>query len=265
MLIRCEQCGKLFDYMKNDGICPECGRYHSIPEGAEPEAPELLSEEEYIQGEGGVSGRPAAQLRNQSRRRLTFSLLVLWALILAVGFAWFHVRQAKRQNEGWYTVTVEPTVVDSVFFFRDQQVEVSPVQRMGREYQGGVPAGHQLIRIPMTPIERHYSEDPSDRVYLRVEIGGRTEYLDPVYNFELAELYPDLDHGLISDELLCYSEDGQGWLYFSVPDGFDSLTLYLEQARQEEYEEPRQIEAVYLCPLTMAEETIPEGEVNIDA
>ena len=39
MLIRCESCGKMFDYDKQDGQCPACGAFAARPAAqAAPEA-----------------------------------------------------------------------------------------------------------------------------------------------------------------------------------------------------------------------------------
>lgn len=37
-IVTCKKCGKIFDYMKTDGICPKCARYYSTTHYNEEEA-----------------------------------------------------------------------------------------------------------------------------------------------------------------------------------------------------------------------------------
>jgi len=37
-IVTCKKCGKIFDYMKTDGVCPKCARYYSTTQYNEEEA-----------------------------------------------------------------------------------------------------------------------------------------------------------------------------------------------------------------------------------
>lgn len=37
-IVTCKKCGKIFDYMKTDGVCPKCARYYSTTNYNEEEA-----------------------------------------------------------------------------------------------------------------------------------------------------------------------------------------------------------------------------------
>ena len=54
MLIRCESCGKMFDYDKQDGQCPACGAFAARP--AAQAAPEAAPAPDFGPETGGLGG-----------------------------------------------------------------------------------------------------------------------------------------------------------------------------------------------------------------
>lgn len=227
MLIRCESCGKMFDYDRQDGQCPACGAFAARP--AATAAPAAAP----AGNAGGVRGvlrRPAAQA---GPRRNGF--LWLRVLLVALGLLFFTLSGVLGRSEP----APEPLPVSESTARAGEPVTMAgramtfsqPQRLTGRT--AGLPTGWQLYRVRVSAPEL---EDWDSHVEAAVSLCAGGGYWEALEGYTLEQLWPDLGEQALSLYDLTDWEALDGWLYLAGP-ADEAASLCLEdQVLDEDYD-----------------------------
>ena len=260
MFIRCDSCGKLFNYEKNDGICPHCSAFNSAPDNCknepgqrvasheikepQPFADEAETEESTFAPQptyAPFQQEPALEeprSRNKGCRGCGCIFGVLFVLFLAViGVQiWQHASQKDRWMEQMQQ-TEAPLVQD---FDAEQNVQIGMYTVCSAdsavialpEGSAELPEGEMAVGIHLNVLpgdapdssDWYYSSIPAP--YVMLEDGRCRKMMDvwmlSSYSSPLYAQCLDLD-------ALYYGDTGSGMVYFVVPAGTDTVTLCLEE------------------------------------
>lgn len=235
MLIRCETCGKMFDYDKQDGQCPACGAFSSRPAAAPAPAPRPVPA---AGGLRGVGARPAAPrpapARPRPAPRAGGSLLWLRVLLAALGVAGLvaaaALRPAARPEP--VAVPVQTLAAGETVTLAGREVALSQPQILtGRT--AGLPQGWQLYRVRVTaPEQADWDPDAEAAVSLRAA-GGYWEMLE---DFQLERLWPELEAEALASYDLAGWEALEGWLYLAGPADAGAALCLEDQRLDEDYD-----------------------------
>lgn len=255
MLIRCESCGKLFDFDKAEGLCPACGHFHTQPPVAA--APNAESEPQRTESTGRVvgTGRESASAGRSPQRILALVLLAIWVLILVGGFG-LHLLQKQRWKSSGKLSDVEvQTVSAQDVVLHNQHYSFGPYQKMTTR-TAGLPEGYVLVQVQVDRKEAiEWVREREDTCYLQVESANGLSYYAPLESYAIERVYPDLSANYMDAYDLSSIEPGVGYMYFAVPADFTSAAMYLEEATRIKYESPRHVKNLWVCPLE--EDTAP--------
>lgn len=272
MLMRCKNCGKMFHYEKADGVCPGCGQFCRAPRmTAAPGAPEARRlEEEADEREAQrdletSSGSamllpgpsPGLTVRLSARklwRMAFFALVLLWACVMAGGFALMGHRQSTFPERAAFLSPVADEVNGS-FRRHGREILVTGAEIMGSDYRAGLPQDGCLVRVGLRLDETVWYGN-SDEFYL--QSGGC--YYKAADTYYLGQVYPDLAKNALDSSLLQYTEAQEGWLYFVLPGPPRDTALYLEQA--DGYGSDRRVSGAAVCPLTFVPAGTEGGEAD---
>lgn len=252
MLMRCEGCGRMFDYNKADGVCPGCGRFCARPGPDGPDAgaadgwAEPGSAEAAFAADGWPQPGPAAQ--NSPRAAawpVLFCLLAaLWLGSMAGGFLLLRHRQAALPGRAAFVSPVADEV-SGAFRCRGREITITGAEIMGGEYRAGLPENGCLVRVGLRLDETAW-QDNADLFYL--QSGGCFYQAADVYALE--QVYPALARAALDDYQLQAPEAAEGWLYFALPAPPEAAALYLEQAVG--YGEDRRVTGAAYAKLSFA-------------
>lgn len=288
MFIRCDSCGKLFNYEKNDGICPHCSAFNSPPDtnggeaartytspaDREPEPQFFESTEEDIFSEesdpvpsfspspASVSPSPAASSgRGQRRGCRCGCFLILVPVLLIVVLLGVEILQQMQRDEKWLEWIRQPEAPQVVSCSPDEPVQTSlytvsvsgdavVAMEAGNE---ALPEGEKLIGIEIQVSVTDEYPDFTDWYGPIVP----TPYLlledgrcrAAVDSWTLSSELPDLYAGCIDVRDLYYGDEAGGIVYFVVPADTQTITLCLEQRSQTE----PWLEMIYELPLSVTE------------
>ncbi len=256
MFIRCDSCGKLFNYEKNDGVCPHCAAFNSPPapggepeqasvsyEAAEPQpfSEEAEEEETFFSPQPSVSASPAADKprSRKSRRGCGCVLAVLLALVIAV--IGVQIWQRVTRKDRW-TEQMQQTEAPSVQAFEaGQTVQIGPYTACAAgaavialpEGSEQLPEGEMAVGIQMDfAVDDEYPDsDPwyhslIPAPYVMLEDGRCRTMMD---TWLLSSYSSPLYSQCVEVDALYYGDEGSGMVYFVVPAGTDTVTLCLEQ------------------------------------
>ena len=252
MLMRCESCGKMFDYEKTDGVCPGCGQFCQPPlraDGAEPILPGPGTEE---QGLATDTAPPRAA--GSGWRAAFFALVLLWACVMAGGFALMRHRQAALPERAAFASPVADEV-DGAFRRHGRVIAVTGAEVMGSEYRAGLPEEGCLVRVGLRLDETTWQSN-SDEFYL--QSGGC--FYQATSTYYLQQVYPALAKDALDGSPLQSYQAQEGWLYFVLPGPPRDAALYLEQA--EGYGSDRRVTGAATCPLAFVPAGTEGGEAD---
>ena len=232
MLIRCENCGKPFDYDKNEGVCPACARYQSQPGAAVPQvrgAGGASTLKNAYQRPAGAAARPQAPLKKRGNGKQNLVLTGVLALLLVVLLAAGAAARLPQPAAPVFEAPVQRLAgaLPARFELAGAECRVTGAQTLGAGYTTGVQPGYELIRVGFergAGFEWEGSWD--DSVYLAVN-GG---YVEPVDGYELERLYPELAEAALSSYDVDAYGGAEGYFYFLVPQGTREVDICFEQA-----------------------------------
>ncbi len=221
MLIRCESCGKLFDYDKQDGQCPGCGAFAARP--AEPAAAP----------QPAVSARPAAGGVRGTLRRPAFAKpgsqagsLLLRVMLVLLGLLFFTLSGMLRPTEAapvTRPASGVPVQAGETVTLAQRPMTFSQPQRLtGRT--AGLPEGWQLYRVRVNAPEL---TDWNSHVEVMVSLYAGGGYWEALADYDLESLWPDLAEQALSLYDLTGWDALDGWLYLAGP-ADEGATLCLE-------------------------------------
>lgn len=237
MLMRCEGCGRMFDYEKQDGVCPGCGRFCAAPRADES-------------AQDGPDGAGAAQTAGAAPRQAgtaagpaAFLLLaLLWLCVMAGGFLLLRRQQNTLPERAAFASPVADEVSGG-FLQGGRRVEITGAELLGTDYRAGLAEGSCLVRVGLRFGERGWRSGCGDLVYL--QSGGC--FYRAANGYTLGQVYPELAKTALEEDELQYTDAAEGWLYFVLPAPPENAALYLEQA--EGYGEERRVSGAAYCPL----------------
>lgn len=253
MLMRCEGCGRMFDYEKNDGVCPGCGRFCQNPD---------LSDSSGADGPGGTSGSgPAAAAGADAAVQtgpnavvwpvLFLLLALLWAGAMAGGFWLLRRQQASLPARAAFASPVADEVSGG-FRCRGRAIAVTGAELL-RDCRAGLPEGGCLVRVGLRLDETAWQEN-ADCFYL--QSGGC--FYQASDSWALEQIYPALARTALDEYELQSPEAAEGWLYFALPEPPADAALYLEQAVG--YGGERRVSGAAVCPLRFVEADAEGGD-----
>lgn len=264
MLMRCENCGRMFDYERTDGVCPGCGQFCQPPRpAAAPGAPENLwpepGEEDTEPRQGrevpfDAAARPRAAGAGSGWRTAFFALVLLWACVMAGGFALMQHRQSTLPERAAFLSPVADTV-SGAFRRHGREITVTGAEVLGSEYRAGLPEGGCLVRVGLRLDETVWHSN-SDEFYL--QSGGC--FYEAASSYYLEQVYPALAQNALSEGLLQDTAAQEGWLYFALPGPPQDAALYLEQA--DGYGSDRRVRGAAVCPLAFTQAETEGGEAD---
>lgn len=242
MLMRCEGCGRMFDYEKADGVCPGCGRFCQNPDRSASSVPAdaaVPADTAAAGPDGGAQSGPRATVWPA----LFLLLTLLWAGVMAGGFLLLHRQQAALPERAAFLSPVADEVSGG-FRRRGRGIAVTGAELLN-DCRAGLPEGGCLVRVGLRLDETTW-QDNSDLFYL--QSGGC--FYQAADRYALEQIYPALARTALDEYELQSPEAAEGWLYFALPAPPDAAALYLEQAVG--YGEDRRVSGAAACPLTFA-------------
>lgn len=229
MLMRCEGCGRMFDYEKQDGVCPGCGRFCTAPRAD-------------ASAQGGPDGAGAGQTAGAAGPAAFFLLALLWLCVMAGGFLLLRRQQNTLPERAAFASPVADEVSGG-FLQGGRRVEITGAELLGTDYRAGLAEGSCLVRVGLRFGERGWRSGCGDLLYL--QSGGC--FYRAANGYTLGQVYPELAKTALEEDELQYTEAAEGWLYFVLPAPPENAALYLEQA--EGYGEERRVSGAAYCPL----------------
>lgn len=240
MLIRCESCGKMFDYDKQDGQCPACGAFAARPESAPAPAPAAPESQppRGIRGLGEAGGRPVSRPapRPAARRPAAGgSLLWLRVLLAALGVGFFAAAALlglSGPEAGPLPACATATAGQPVEL-AGREVVFSQAQVLaGRT--AGLPQGWQLYRVRVSAAEWE-DWDPDAEAAVSLWAGGG--YWGMLEDYDLEQIWPELAGEALASYDLAGWDALEGWLYLAGP-ADPAAALCLEDQRLDEDYDP---------------------------
>ena len=235
MLIRCESCGKMFDYDKQDGQCPACGAFAARPTAqAAPAEPPVAGFGTETGGLGGVQGtlrRPSA-VRTAARRG--GSLLWLRVVLAGLGLAFFALSglmQPPRADNTRQPAAVTAQAGQAVTAAGREMTFSQPQRLTGRT--AGLPEGWQLYRVRVSAPEL---EDWNSRAEAAVSLYAGGGYWQMLEDYELERLWPELAAESVASYDLSGWDAVDGWLYLAGPADEAAVLCLEDQVLDEEYD-----------------------------
>ncbi len=226
MKIKCEKCGRLFDYEKNEGVCDNCGRYHSRINQDNPYNTYQTEKHDHILHD---AAKYDSNLDNNKTRKERFISVILIVCMIVVAIYYVGSTTLKKQKvaEQKQIGLLEPTVMDMK---EPISLHCGTLKLTGCSYfhkwDSVLPAGYRLLSLTY---EMNWTEDAycpyKPDVFLCLD---QTYYLQPLNEYSLAEEV-GLDYEQLQQEYLvgdCLDEE-QGRLIYLVPDGFDQIRFLL--------------------------------------
>jgi len=257
MFMRCDSCGKLFNYEKNDGVCPHCSAFNSPPdargdepaqasvsyESAEPQPFSEEAEEEETLFSPQPSVSPSLSVEKQGSRKgcrgCGCAFVVLLVLVLAV--IGVEVWKQFTQKDRWTGQMNQPEPPSLQTFQAGQTVEIGSYTACAAdtavivlpEGSEQLPEGEMAVGIQMDfAVDDEYPESdswyhsPIPAPYVMLEDGRCRKMMD---TWLLSSYSPDLYSQCVDVDGLFYGDQGSGMVYFVVPADTSTVTLCLEQ------------------------------------
>ena len=204
MLMRCEGCGRMFDYEKQNGICPGCGRFCALPGPAGDTAWPGRAGALEQNGAGvhpNADGRPgqAVNTAHSARRgpAAFLALALLWLCVMAGGFALLRRQQATLPERAAFASPVADEVSGG-FLQGGREVSITGAEVLGSGYRAGLAEESCLVRVGLRFGERGWRSGCGDLLYL--QSGGC--FYRAADRYSLGQLYPALaKNALEEDEL----------------------------------------------------------------
>lgn len=235
MLIRCESCGKMFDYDKQDGQCPACGAFAARPAAqAAPAAEPVPGFAPETGGLGGVRGtlhRPASA-RTAARRGS--GLLWLRVVLAGLGILFFALSgllQPPKADNTRLPDTMTAQADQAVAVAGREMTFTQPQRLTGRT--AGLPEGWQLYRVRVSSPEL---ADWNSRAEVAVSLYAGGGYWQMVEDYELERLWPELAEESVASHDLTSWDALDGWLYLAGPADGDAALCLEDQVLDEEYD-----------------------------
>lgn len=247
MLMRCEGCGRVFDYEKQDGICPGCGRFCTQPgPGGRNAGAESGPAANGWAGQSGAeagSEQPARSNPGAAAWPVLFCLLAaLWLAAMGGGFLLLRHRQATLPERAAFASPAADETSGG-FLQGGRRVEITGAELLSGDYRAGLPEGGCLVRVGLRFGETGWRSGCGDLIYLQ---SGDCFYR-AADSYSLGQVYPELAKNALEEDTLQYTEAGEGWLYFALPAPPQNAALYLEEAVG--YGEERRVSGAAFCPL----------------
>lgn len=235
MLIRCESCGKMFDYDKQDGQCPACGAFAARPAAqAAPEAAPAPDFGPETGGLGGVRGtlrRPSA-VRTAARRGS--SLLWLRVALAGLGLVFFALSglmQPPQADNTHLPDTIAAQAGQAVTAAGREMTFAQPQRLTGRT--AGLPEGWQLYRVRVSAPEL---DDWNSRAGVAVSLYAGGGYWQMLEDYELERLWPELAEESVASYDLSGWDALDSWLYLAGPADETAVLCLEDQVLDEEYD-----------------------------
>lgn len=254
MNILCSNCGLRYDPAVNNGICPHCGRYNDTPEGVPPAAGPQAFEE--LPAEPEELWAPPAPLRRRASP-LALALLGVFALAFVVECVAFPlVSRGSRavQAQAAYVPAAAETLEaqNEPFAFgpAGRQVTVGAAQRLPG--LRGVEEGAEAVRVwcETKKMDGYQSAWATDLFLQAGEV-----YYPAVQLYDLESFYPELAGEAMDPYDLQGSAMSEGWLYFVVPQGAGTYTLWLQSQTLDRSYDVSEV-AMTGIPLTVEEGSV---------
>lgn len=262
MLIRCENCGKLFDFDNCGGLCPDCGHFHSAP----PVTHSFDAQPNFQAS--APSGRVVGSAKSPSDERppqriLAIILAVLWGVLLLGGFGLYSMKKNRWEKSGKLADLQVQTVSAQNITLHGQKYAFGPYQKM-TSHSAGLPEGHVLVRVQIDRKEPdEWVREREDSCFLQVDSPRGTTFFAPLDSYSIERVYPELMDTFMDTYSLHSTEAAVGYMYFAVPSDFTSLSIYLEEATRMKYKSPRKVVSLLHCSLEQADFE-PEAQASSD-
>lgn len=264
MFIRCDSCGKLFNYEKNDGICPHCSAFHSSPDSCSQEpaqrsapfdtaGPQPFSEEDGEE-EPLFSPQPSSTLsaaesephsRSRGFRGCGCMLVVLLVLVFVV--IGLQVWQYVSRRDRWIEQMQQAEAPAVQTFAPGQTVQIGAYTVCAAdtavvalpEGSGELPEGEMAVGVHLDfsvddeyPDSDGWYHSPIPAPYVLLEDGRCRKMMD---TWMLSGYSSPLYSQCVDVEALYYGDEGSGMVYFVIPSGTDMVTLCLEERTASDY------------------------------
>lgn len=257
MFIRCDSCGKLFNYEKNDGVCPHCAAFNSPPDAHSnkpaqasvsyesdeplPFSEEAEEEETFFSPQPSVSAslpeeKPASRKGCRGCGCFFVVLLVLFVAVIGV-LVWQRVTQKDR----WTGQMSQPEPPSLLNFQAGETVQIGSYTACAAdtavivlpEGSAQLPEGEMAVGIQMDftvndeyPESGNWYHSPIPAPYVMLEDGRCRKMMD---TWMLSSYFPELYSQCVDVDGLFYGDEGSGMVYFVVPADTGTVALCLEQ------------------------------------
>lgn len=237
MKIVCEQCGNKFDYKKHNGICSQCGRYHShLPSRKIPHSKQAKIRRKRKGIKRGAVDRVGS---------IMIVCLIVIAALLYKGRVMIEQRDIRMAKEIGLLPTVSAETGDTIQL--EHGTLVISDYTCFHEWDDKLPEGYKLLAV-----EFQYEENEADNEYY-----GKTSevficindtfYLESLYPYEVADKV-----GMDSSELeevyrIAAGIRKEGSLLFLIPAEPEKADIIIYSYQESEFvPQPQKIIKIHM-------------------